>query len=278
MNRSGTASRRLLFASSTLLAMMLAWQVDAIAAQLTLTWSDSSADEVGFAIERSLGSGGPFTETARTGLGITAYSDTNVIAGTTYCYRVRAFNDTGYSDYSNVACGMAAPLFGLSVVRGGAGSGTVTSAPAGIACGSSCSGSYPSGTAVTLTASPNAGSTFAGWSGGCSGTGTCAISVTAPTSVMASFAVSLVTATVSKAGSGGGTVATAPAGISCGATCSGNFPKGAEVTFTASPVAGSIFTGWSGGGCSGTGACTVTMTAAANITATFNLQPVRPPS
>jgi hypothetical protein len=47
----------------------------------------------------------------------------------------------------------------------GTGSGTVTSSPSGISCGADCSESYASGTSVTLTATPAAGSTFAGWSG-----------------------------------------------------------------------------------------------------------------
>jgi hypothetical protein len=53
----------------------------------------------------------------------------------------------------------------LTVTKTGAGSGTVSSAPAGINCGSDCSESYPSGAAITLTAIPAASSTFSGWSG-----------------------------------------------------------------------------------------------------------------
>ena len=57
----------------------------------------------------------------------------------------------------------------LTVVKSGGGSGTVTSNPAGINCGSDCSASFTNGTSVTLTATPASGSTFAGWEGeGCS--------------------------------------------------------------------------------------------------------------
>jgi hypothetical protein len=63
----------------------------------------------------------------------------------------------------------------------------VTSSPAGINCGSDCSESYSSGTSVTVSASPAGGSTFAGWSGACSGTGTCNVSMTAARSVTATF-------------------------------------------------------------------------------------------
>ena len=54
----------------------------------------------------------------------------------------------------------------LSVSRSGTGGGNVTSAPAGIDCGTTCSHTFSSGTSVTLTAAASAGSTFAGWSGG----------------------------------------------------------------------------------------------------------------
>jgi hypothetical protein len=66
--------------------------------------------------------------------------------------------------------------------------GTVTSDPAGINCGSACQASYPKGTAVTLTATPPAGKTFASWSGACSGTATtCTVTMNADASVKALF-------------------------------------------------------------------------------------------
>jgi hypothetical protein len=80
------------------------------------------------------------------------------------------------------------------------------------------------------------------------------------------------TLTVSKAGTGSGSVTSSPAGIDCGATCSHPFTQGTTVTLTAAPASGSTFAGWSGG-CSGTGSCAVTMNAATGVTATFNLIP-----
>jgi hypothetical protein len=75
---------------------------------------------------------------------------------------------------------------------------------------------------------------------------------------------------VSKSGAGSGTVTSSPAGISCGSTCVHGFNSGTVVTLTAAPAAGSRFGGWSGGGCSGSGSCAVTLTADTTVTATFN--------
>ena len=77
------------------------------------------------------------------------------------------------------------------------------------------------------------------------------------------------TLTVQKSGSGTGDVLSVPAGIDCGATCSALFSAGSPVGLAASPTGGSTFTGWSGGGCSGTGGCNVTMNSDQTVTATF---------
>lgn len=159
----------------------------------------------------------------------------------------------------------------LSVVRAGTGNGTVTSSPAGINCGADCTETYGHGTMVALTASPAAGSTFAGWSGDCTGTGTCNVSMTAARSVTATFTQNTYSLTVSRAGTGIGTVTSSPAGINCGVDCAETYGHGTVVMLTAAPSAGSAFAGWSGGGCTGTGACVVTMTAATTVTATFTL-------
>ncbi len=78
---------------------------------------------------------------------------------------------------------------------------------------------------------------------------------------------------VTKSGGGAGTVASSPAGIDCGATCSTTFASGTSVTLTATPTTGSSFTGWSGSGCSGTSTCTVTMSAARAVNAEFAVVP-----
>jgi hypothetical protein len=80
--------------------------------------------------------------------------------------------------------------FTLSVTRTGTGLGTVQSTPAGVSCGSDCSEAFSSGTVVDLTATAQAGSTFAGWSGACAGTGACRVTLTANATVSARFTAS----------------------------------------------------------------------------------------
>lgn len=80
----------------------------------------------------------------------------------------------------------------LTVTTDGDGSGVVTSNPPGIDCGATCTETFAQPTSVTLTATPAAGSTFTGWSGGgtCSGTtGVCQVEVANDQSVSATFTV-----------------------------------------------------------------------------------------
>jgi hypothetical protein len=81
------------------------------------------------------------------------------------------------------------------------------------------------------------------------------------------------TLSVNKSGSGSGSVTSLPAGINCGPSCSAVYSEGTTVTLSALSDADSTFTGWSGGGCSGTGTCQVTMNADTNVTAAFDTIP-----
>ena len=166
--------------------------------------------------------------------------------------------------------------FALSVTAAGAGSGSIASSPAGIACGATCQASFSYGTSVTLTATPVAGSSFTGWSGACTGSAACVVSMTAAQSVTATFAHLPVALAVATAGSGSGAVSSSPAGIACGTTCQASFAYGASVTLTATAATGSSFTGWSGA-CAGTApTCTLAMMAARSATATFTADPPPP--
>jgi hypothetical protein len=179
---------------------------------------------------------------------------------------------------------------------GTTGTGSVSSKPKGIKCGATCSSAVASlykDSSVALEAKPSTGSTFVEWvnsveEGPCDGSTapTCTIKLSEDQSLEAVFAgtskevISATPLTVSKGESSGkGTVK--GAGLGCEADCTsttvvyqgpitGAKPKPAKsVELTAAPAFGSKFTGWEGGGCSGTGTCVVTMNEATEVTATF---------
>ncbi len=172
--------------------------------------------------------------------------------------------------YSSTPNAVAGPKT-LTVAKSGLGQGVVQSSPGGIDCGATCNASFATNQPVSLFASPAVGSVFAGWGGACTGTGACNVTMDAAKSVTATFSPQQFALTVSKPGAGSGTVTSSPTGINCGATCNANFNAGVMVTLTAAATAGSTFTGWSGGSCSGTGTCQVTMNSVQGVTATFDL-------
>jgi hypothetical protein len=160
----------------------------------------------------------------------------------------------------------------LTVKKSGAGSGAVTSDPAGIVCGSTCSAAFPYGSSVTLTAAAGSGSTFNGWSGdSCSGVVSCVVTMDAARLVTADFSMNTYQLRIGLSGTGSGTVTSSPAGIDCGSTCSAFFAYNTNVTVTATPSAPSTFAGWNGGGCSGTDPCVIIMNADLQVAANFVL-------
>lgn len=195
--------------------------------------------------------------------------------GAPHGWRITVFNPT-LSDFlflqAYVVCTSAS---GLTVNAAGAGTGTVTSSDGLISCPPTCTATYNSGATVTLTASPAAGSIFAGWSG-CDTVAdtTCTVTTSAARSVTATFNVQRFTLTVNTGGTGSGTVSSSDGLIAnCSGTCTGTYDSGATVTLTASPAAGSIFSGWSGCDTVADTSCTVTMSASRSVTAAFDLQP-----
>ncbi len=161
----------------------------------------------------------------------------------------------------------------LTVGREGESSGTVASStpPGDIDCGSDCSQLYLSPTEVSLMATPDADSFFYGWSGGgCSGTDDCTVMVDDDILVTAAFTPHRLT--VVKIGDGSGAIGRDPDGVGCGTDCA-LYQHATEVTLTATADPGSFFMGWSGGGCSGRGTCTVSVSGDTSVTAEFIIPP-----
>lgn len=168
--------------------------------------------------------------------------------------------------------------YDVSVTRKGTGLGKVGSSPGGVLCLSNCSSTsamFKEQTNVTLTATPSKHFTFEGWSGDCTGKGTCVLSaLSADKAVEAEFTeVPKFDLTVTKKGGGQGTVKAKQAGINCGAVCSSmaaKYYQGEVIELLVpTPGKGSTFAGWSGSGCSGTGTCLVTMSSAKSVEAEF---------
>lgn len=152
------------------------------------------------------------------------------------------------------------------------GNGKVTGP--GIDCGlggTDCVESYSANTAVTLTETPGTGATFSGWGGSCSGTAaTCTVTLTANKTVSAAFTGSTAQGTLTVTVTGSGRVV--GAGIDCGqgnTDCTEVYAANTTVTLAEIPASGATFAGW-GGSCSGqTTTCTVVVTGAKAVTATF---------
>lgn len=171
------------------------------------------------------------------------------------------------SSANPVASGQAVTFTATVSASSGTASGSVAFKSDGTAIASCSAIALATGTAKCTTSALAAGShaivaSYAGTTSfGASTSGALSQAVAAPST---SF-----TLRVGKAGRGIGTVSSLDGGIRCGSTCSATYTSGSSVTLQATPHSPSTFTGWSGGGCSGTGSCTVSMAAATTVTATF---------
>jgi hypothetical protein len=158
------------------------------------------------------------------------------------------------------------------------GQGTITSNPAGINCGSSCSHGFDYGTQVSLTAVPQAGSVFSGWTGACAGMGACMVTMDQQRNVNAVFTL-METLTIAAADGGQPPlfVGTADGKVSCGTgsyPCTYNLPYGTSLVLGVNPGAGTLFSGWGGTDCSGgVHTCNVFLDHA--VTATVSTVPIQ---
>ena len=109
------------------------------------------------------------------------------VDGTGNLYAGGAFDVLGDKPAANIGRWERART--LTVATTGSGSGRVTSKPAGIDCGVGCSETFAVGTVVTLTATANTGATLTRWSGACTGTGPCTLTLDAAKVVTATFDV-----------------------------------------------------------------------------------------
>ncbi|MCX7178675.1 MAG: DUF1566 domain-containing protein [Proteobacteria bacterium] len=159
--------------------------------------------------------------------------------------------DVGGSNNPNrvrlVRAGQTNGTFALSATFSGVGSGSVISSPSSINCVAACSRSFTIGTSVMLTATPATGSTFAGWSGDCTGTGTCTVTMDAAKNAKATFDLAI------NAINFGAAPAVIVGGTGAG-TLSATATSGLAVTFSSltpsiCTVIGNAVTGISAGTC-----------------------------
>jgi GH25 family lysozyme M1 (1,4-beta-N-acetylmuramidase) len=144
-------------------------------------------------------------------------------------------------------------------------SGSVSSAPRGIDCGTRCSSVFDPRSSVGLAATPSLGAVLVRWGGSCSDDAACTVTMAGNRVVRAVFGYTL---SVEMAGPGVGAVTSSPAGVACPDDCGRPFAEEQVITLSASAQAGSEFAGWSGD-CTGSAECSLTMEQARTVTATF---------
>lgn len=158
-----------------------------------------------------------------------------------------------------------------------AGKGSVTLASLSMNCSANCAQAVASGSAVHLDATPASGMFFSGWSGACTGTGGCDLTLTQDAAVNATFAPgppAMVTLAVRLVGSGSGRIVSSPTGIDCPGTCAMEIARGTPVTLNRAANPGSSFDGF-GGGCSGLN-CASSFSANTTVYANFSTTVVTP--
>jgi hypothetical protein len=165
----------------------------AYAYDVTLSWNAPTKNSNGTSLTDLAGyyvysgrQSGDYSSKIKVAGNVTEYTFTNLVKDVDYYFAVSAYDISGNeSSFSNE---VTLAKYTFLIEKGGTGSGTVTSSPARITCGPDCKGGFIAGSIITLTATPDQGSTFTGWSGGgCSGNGQCLLTMSAPVTVKANF-------------------------------------------------------------------------------------------
>ncbi|HEX9023545.1 MAG TPA: fibronectin type III domain-containing protein, partial [Geobacteraceae bacterium] len=193
-------NHRLFWKNRTALAVIIGYLVFAFntpalfAGNSQLSWTPPTTNTDGSQLTNLAGykiyygtASGQYTQAVNAG-NVTSYTITNLTNGVKYYFAATAYNTAGVeSGYSNEVSGTpVAQQFTINLAKAGTGTGTVTGS--GINCGTTCTAAYSSGSLVTLSATPDASSTFAGWSGGgCSGGGQCTTTVTSNQTITSTF-------------------------------------------------------------------------------------------
>jgi len=170
-------------------------QGDAYAGQVSLSWTAPTTNTNGTPLTDLAGykiyygtSSGNYSQNIDVG-NVTTYTLSNLAAGS-YYFAATAYDTAGnQSAFSNEVNKTVQTQYTLTISNSSSGLGTVTSSPSGINCGTACSEAYNAGTLITLTATPaNSDATFAGWSGGCTGSSTvCEFTLNSNTAITAAF-------------------------------------------------------------------------------------------
>ena len=143
------AGRKSLAAPSNLAATAVS------SSEIDLTWQDNSSNESGFVVQRAATSAGPWSQIAKVGAGVTAYSNTGLSAATIYYYRVSAYNNSSSSSYAGPVSATTWAAACTDTITTG-----VTPSGAGTASGG---GTVTCNSTVTVSASPATGYNFANW-------------------------------------------------------------------------------------------------------------------
>lgn len=249
-----TASNQIVnlsLASNSALAIHINARVDVPPSTYTITPTAGPGGSITPSTPQTVTAGGSLTFTIAPNVG---YSIENVWVDGVAQGPLTSYTFVNVTANRAISATFSLDTYLLTVNTAGTGSGVVTPT----------TGTYPHGTVVTLTATPNTGSVFAGWSGDCVGSGACVVTMTAPRTVTATFDITERALTINTTGAGTGVV-TPSVGVH-------TYTFGTVITLQATPNAGSFFGGWGGDLDCGDGVVTLLTDTA--CTATFTLEPV----